>query len=240
MLNNPDYKFLQEEKYLKNNICLLTVSGSKAYGLADAQSDTDIRGIALESKEVLLGLEKFEVFSSSSTDTTIYALSKFVSLAMKGNVNVLEILFTNPSDILICNEYSQELINNRELFLTNAIYKPLKGILYSYIKQMKNNKVGTRKHDKALYRIARLTALSKDLFQDGQFHININDLSRYGAVLSMIETIMKCSNNPYDDLQNMADSYIDEMFSYSKLPEKPDYDKIQNLVIDMHEKYLVL
>lgn len=52
----PDYDFLRNNEHLGSNIILLGLGGSYAYGLENPNSDVDIRGIALNSKEeVLLG-----------------------------------------------------------------------------------------------------------------------------------------------------------------------------------------
>ena len=51
-----EYKFLREDPHLGNNIILLGLGGSHAYGMNKEGSDIDIRGIALNSKdEILLG-----------------------------------------------------------------------------------------------------------------------------------------------------------------------------------------
>ena len=54
-LKSEDYKFLQENKFGKN-IIILTLGGSHAYGTNKEDSDLDIRGVTLNSKEnILLG-----------------------------------------------------------------------------------------------------------------------------------------------------------------------------------------
>ena len=50
-LKSPEYDFLNSNKNLHNNIILLTLGGSHAYGMEKETSDLDIRGIALNSKE---------------------------------------------------------------------------------------------------------------------------------------------------------------------------------------------
>ena len=54
----------------------------------------------------------------------------------------------------------------------------------------------------------------------------------------MVQTIMKCSENPYEDIENTAFSYMQEAFEQSVLPDKPDFDAVQNLVIHLHEGVL--
>ena len=99
-------------------LCLLVVGGSHAYGLNDKESDLDIRGVASESRKVLLGLEKFDNYTSENPDVSVFGLNKFVSLALKGNINVIEELFVGTNNILFADEHGQELLKNRELFET--------------------------------------------------------------------------------------------------------------------------
>ena len=49
-LKSKDYDFLRTDKNLGNNIILLTIGGSYAYGTNNENSDIDIRGCALNTK----------------------------------------------------------------------------------------------------------------------------------------------------------------------------------------------
>ncbi len=72
-LKANEYDFLREDKNLGDNIILLALGGSHAYGMDKEGSDLDVRGIALNSKkDVLLGTD-FEQVVNVDTDTTIYS-----------------------------------------------------------------------------------------------------------------------------------------------------------------------
>ena len=90
-LNTEDYNFLNTNPYL-NNIILLGMGGSYAYGTNIETSDIDIRGIATNSAdEILLGMD-FEQVVDVNTDTTIYSFNKMIDLLSKTNPNTIEIL----------------------------------------------------------------------------------------------------------------------------------------------------
>ena len=77
-----------------NARCILkVVAGSRAYGTNTEDSDYDYRGICIQPKKYLLGLDKFEQHEEKEPDTVIYSLEKFVRLALQNNPNILEILF---------------------------------------------------------------------------------------------------------------------------------------------------
>lgn len=55
-IEKQEYDFLKENEHLGNNIILLTLGGSHAYGMDKEDSDLDVRGVVLNSKEeILLG-----------------------------------------------------------------------------------------------------------------------------------------------------------------------------------------
>ena len=87
---------------LKNRGLLLLecISGSRAYGLATATSDTDIKGVYYLPKEQFYGMNYLPQVSNESNDIVYYELGRFVELLAKNNPNILELLST-PSDCVL-------------------------------------------------------------------------------------------------------------------------------------------
>ena len=56
-LKSKDYEFLRDNENLGNNILLLGLSGSYAYGTNFDASDIDIRGVATNSNDNILTLK---------------------------------------------------------------------------------------------------------------------------------------------------------------------------------------
>ena len=79
-IKKPEYDFLEKNEHLGNNIILLGLGGSHAYGTNTETSDLDIRGCALNRKNEILTNENFEQFVNEETDTTIYSFNKLISL----------------------------------------------------------------------------------------------------------------------------------------------------------------
>jgi len=117
-LNSTEYSFLRENEHLGNNIILLTLGGSHAYGTNNENSDLDIRGCALNSKMQILTNENFEQFTNEATDTTIYSFNKLVSLLSNTNPNTIELLGNKLEYYFYVSPIGQELINNAHLFLS--------------------------------------------------------------------------------------------------------------------------
>ena len=119
LIKRPEYDFLREHKYLGDNIILLALGGSKAYGLNLPTSDTDIRGIAINPSSQIFGLQKdFEQVVETNTDTVIYSLNKMVNLLTSCNPNTIEILGCRPEDYLYIHELGQLVLDNKKNFLS--------------------------------------------------------------------------------------------------------------------------
>jgi len=100
-LKTSEYDFLREDKNLGDNIILLTLGGSHAYGTNNENSDLDVRGCALNSKMQILTNENFEQFVNEATDTTIYSFNKLISLLSNCNPNTIEMLGNKPEHYLL-------------------------------------------------------------------------------------------------------------------------------------------
>ena len=120
-LKTEEYSFLKKNKHLGNNIILLGMGGSHAYGTNNENSDTDIRAIALNSKqEILLG-QDFEQVVDTSTDTTVYSFNKMITLLTSNNPNTLEILGCKPEHYLYLTSVGRKLLDNKEMFLSKKV-----------------------------------------------------------------------------------------------------------------------
>ena len=115
---SEEYKFLWTEPRLGDNIILLGLGGSHAYGTNVPTSDLDIRGIALNSKEDILTNDNFEQFTNEETDTTIYAFNKMITLLSNVNPNTIEMLGLKPDQYIKVSSVGRDLLNNRKMFLS--------------------------------------------------------------------------------------------------------------------------
>lgn len=106
-IKKQEYDFLKENKHLGNNIILLTLGGSYAYGMdintKEYVSDIDLRGVALNNKEEILLGKDFEQVVEIDTDTTVYSFNKILQLLKSNNPNTIEILGCKPEHYLYLN-----------------------------------------------------------------------------------------------------------------------------------------
>lgn len=126
--------------FWEENLLLRVVCGSRAYGLATAESDTDTRGVCVPPKRVLLGLQRFEQHESERCDHVTYALAKFARLALEGNPNIIETLYTPADRILFVSDLGQRLIDARELTLSRRVGQRFMGYAQAQRQRMERHR----------------------------------------------------------------------------------------------------
>ena len=138
IISRPEYDFLRTNPRLKDKILFLTVGGSYAYGTNVEGSDIDIRGVAMNSIEDILGGTTFEQFQNEETDTVIYSVNKFIKLVTDCNPNVIEMLFCEPEQYIWVSPLGQLLLDNKHLFLSQKAYYTFGGYARAQLNRLEN------------------------------------------------------------------------------------------------------
>jgi len=89
-----------EELKKSGSIIFESISGSKAYDLDTATSDTDIRGVFILPKEQYYSLNYIGQINNETNDISYYELNKFLELLAKNNPNIMELLNVQENCIL--------------------------------------------------------------------------------------------------------------------------------------------
>ena len=101
-------------EYLRANelILLECISGSRAYNLDIASSDTDIKGVFYLPKERFYGFHYIPQIANESNDIVFYEVGRFIELLSKNNPNILELLETPKSKILFKHPILEKIKTN--------------------------------------------------------------------------------------------------------------------------------
>lgn len=141
-LKTKEYEFLRTDEHLNDNIILLTLGGSKAYGTnidtPEHTSDTDIRGIALNSPKEILLRKDFEQVTETNTDTVIYSFNKIIQLLSNTNPNTIEMLGCHPDQYIYLSTVGRDLINNSDMFLSKIAVHTFGGYANSQLRRLEN------------------------------------------------------------------------------------------------------
>lgn len=143
---------------LADQTLFITLSGSRAYGFANEDSDYDYRGIMVAPIDHYIGITpKFEQIvdtdKSKNTwkhypeglvrpneDMQIMEITKFVKLALQCNPSILEILFSNDESIIFKNPIIQTLLDAKQSFLSVSVKDRFCGYAKSQLHKIKQHK----------------------------------------------------------------------------------------------------
>jgi len=132
-----DNNLLKTNPDLANTIYLV-ISGSRAYGTSNANSDTDLRGVTIEHSKYIYGLDSFEQYEDQERDIVIYGLKKFVSLLAKANPNALELLGVEDDCIVHVNDSGRRLKENADMFLSKRVASSFGNYALAQLRRLQN------------------------------------------------------------------------------------------------------
>jgi len=106
---------------------LLVVRGSHAYGTNVETSDTDYAGVFIQSLDDILGNGYKEQINDDKNDIVIYEIKRFLNLLASNNPTVLELLNTPDDCVVYKHPVFDEVLNNRDKFITKICAKSFGG-----------------------------------------------------------------------------------------------------------------
>jgi len=143
---------------LRSHTILLTLAGSRAYGLHTEESDVDVKGVCIPPAIYLTGCFKrfdqadkpshMEPFTSllspdlraavehEKLEGTVYAIQKFMKLASDANPNILDVLFCRDSEVLFQTDAGKTLRENREMFISKKAFYTFRGYAKSQLSRI--------------------------------------------------------------------------------------------------------
>ena len=141
MFDESLVKLPNNPSWLKEHIIFMTKAGSRSYGTALEDSDTDIRGVCTLPPQIVFGfLENFEQAERKDPDMVIFSLLKFADLAVKNNPNVLELLFVDESSIVYTTNKWDRLRAIKEKFLSKRIASTFAGYAKSQLHKIRTHR----------------------------------------------------------------------------------------------------
>jgi hypothetical protein len=231
----------------------IAIVGSRLYGTNKDDSDFDVKGVGLNEIDEYCGLKSKEQqdysngkLGNENFNGTIYEVRRCFNLLFKGNPTILE-PFCADSKFVLHTTPIGEIVARfvRDNMITKHLFLPFFNYHYSQIKEFTTSiRVGKR----------------KDLFDtygyDGKFASNAYRLAKQ-CVMLMSEgkldptlkgvdkdIVSKMRNYDYtkEECLSFLNNNINEMndaFASSKLPEKPDYDKVNSFVSNIVQSYII-
>ncbi len=210
------------------------VIGSQAYGLADAESDVDRRGVYLPTADLhwsLYGVP--EQLENHETQEAYWELQKFLVLALKANPNVLECLYTPLVET--ATPLAEELLVMRSSFLSRIVYQTYNGYVMSQFKKMQAD---IRHHGnvkwKHVMHLIRLLLSGIGVLRHGFVSVRVDDHRDRLLAIRRGEV-------PWDDVETWRLNLHQEFnaaFETTKLPQRPDYERANAFLVSARRRAL--
>jgi len=203
------------------------VVGSRAYGLEEDGSDIDRRGIYLPPADLewsLLGVP--EQLERQETQECYWELEKFLRLALRANPNVLECLYTPLVEE--ASPLAKELLGMRDCFLTKQVYQTYNGYVMSQFK-----KLGQDLRNKGAFRwkhamhLVRLLLSGIAILTDGAVPVRVGQHRDHLLAIRRGKVSWQEVNAWRKELHHA----FDEAWAKTKLPEHPDYDRVNGFLV---------
>lgn len=251
----------RNQKWIIDNAQYLTITGSQAYGTETEDSDFDVYGFTVPPKSILFpfhsgyvygfdkGFPKFEQYEADhidykdkpQVDVDIFNITKYFSLCMDNNPNMIDTLFTPPNCVVRCTKVGEMVRLNKRLFLHKGSWFRFKGYAFSQLKKAKSkNRIGKRKEitekhgydPKFAMHIFRLLGEVEQILTEQDI-----DLSRNREQLKYIRD----GNFTIEKIENMfhkRESFLEKLYHESTLRDRPDTEAIGRLLLECLEESL--
>lgn len=168
------------------------IGGSHLYGLNNAQSDVDYRGVYRTADlAALMGFKRDDcqgVANEEGDDYVYFELARYLQLLRRTNTNSLEILFAPDSAFLACSNEFRAIRNVRDQLVdSEQLLKSCKGYVLSEMRLAlgeRTGKLGGKRKasldahgysPKNVVQILRIVSATKHFLKTGIYPIKLED-----------------------------------------------------------------
>jgi uncharacterized protein len=236
------------------NIILEGEYGSRAHGTHTIDSDRDVMGVFVEPRDYVTGIftmdtqerksaVRGERSTAADTDGVYYPLRKWAALAAKGNPTVLTLLFLPDQFYTNWKPTGQYLLDDKKLFLSKQVGERFLGYMISQrnamlgLRNKKTNRpelVHTHGFDtKFAGHMIRLGLQGIEMMERGFI-----DLPMWEPNRNLILDIRagKFTKEKVLDISNRIETDLRAAIGRTKLPDEPDYGRINQLLHEIYEE----
>ncbi|RSN61678.1 nucleotidyltransferase [Streptomyces sp. WAC 04229] len=218
---------MDPELLVRDHTIYACVMGSRAFGLATEDSDTDRRGVFLAPTPLFWRFEKPPAHVDGPADEQFsWELERFCELALRANPNVLECLHSPLVEY--ADATGRELLSLRDAFLSRRVHETFTRYAQG---QRRKLDADVRTHGaprwKHAMHLLRLLESALDLLRTGALTIDVGD--RRDSLLAV-----KRGEVPWPEVETrmtrLADEN-DEAARHTPLPAEPDRRRVEDFLV---------
>jgi len=262
LLKNLNSKgLINPPSFVLDNTQYLGIMGSQSYGTSNDDSDWDIYGFVIPPKTMifphldgeLLGFgrqkKRFKTWqqhhvedsnSQKQYDFQLYSIIQYFHLCMENNPSIIDSLFVPHHCILHSTHVGNLVRENRKLFLHKGSWFKFKGYAFSQVNKMQSQ---TRIGDRAKVveefgydlkfgmHCVRLLNEIEQILTEGDLNLQRNR--------GQLKAIRRgdWTKEQILDYFSEKEKTLEELYTKSKLPHKPDEKKIKELLLNCLEHH---
>lgn len=248
---------LNEYPELKDWSILTVFRGSIAHGLyvpnsrSNSIDDKDIMAICIPPLQYYFGMEEYgsrgtREIKHKEWDIVVYEFKKSIRLLCQGNPNILSVLWVDKDCYLKVSPEGRLLLSAKELFVGKHVYHSFVGYAKSqlykmthlafqgYMGEKRKRLVKEFGYDtKNASHLIRLLKMSIEFLNEGKLYVKRQSDRELLFSIKRGEWSLEQVKNEADRLFKVAEV----AYTKSRLPEHPDYEKINQLCVDICQKY---
>ncbi|MFF9067711.1 DNA polymerase beta superfamily protein [Streptomyces sp. NPDC014891] len=203
------------------------VMGSRAFGLATEDSDTDVRGVYLAPTPLFWHFDKPPAHVEGPGEEQFsWELERFCELALRNNPNVLECLHSPVVEHV--DDLGRELLALRDAFLSRQAHQTF--VRYAGGQRRKLDadvrQYGHPRWKHAMH-LLRLLTSCRDLLRSGELRIDVGEDRERLLAVKRGEVAWSEVESWMNRLQEEADHALDA----TPLPAAPDHARVQDFLI---------
>lgn len=232
----------------------ITFVGSQLYGTATPTSDKDFKGIGFAELDEIVGLRNFEQQNYTNgvedgpdkIEGSIYDIRRYIHLCKKGNPTVIEFACAGDKHHILTTEIGEQVRKFvRENFLTKHLFKPYSAYNRAQVRKLQSmNRTGKRaelvmehgfdsKFASHAYRLAKQCV---QVMKTGQLNPTLE-----GSELEVCRKVRAAEYGKEGTLSllNEVDVEMYEAYKSSTIPESPNFNKVNEWLINVYSEYVL-
>lgn len=213
--------------------------------------DVDIMSVCVPPIDYYFGLHQYgsrgtKEIMRDKWDIVIYEALKFIGMLSNGNPNVITMLWLEPQHYLKISKAGMHILEQRDLFACKHLHRSFAGYAYGQAKRMRSPNsqgyMGTKRKElfkkygydiKNAAHLIRLLRMCCEFLDSGRLQVyRTTDAQE----LLDIKTGHWTLQHVEDEAKRLFD-LAEEKYAVSKLPEKPDMDKVNQLCCNVMEEH---
>ncbi|WP_460525790.1 nucleotidyltransferase domain-containing protein [Flindersiella endophytica] len=211
-------------KLVREHTIYAAVVGSRAFGLATSESDTDTRGTYVAPTASFWSLVKPPAHvEGPEPEWFSWEIERFCELALKANPNLLEVLHSPL--VVRCTPVGSELLALRPAFLSQLAYQTYGGYVLSQFKKLEADlrQRGAPKWKHVMH-LLRLLLSARELLRTGALAVEV------GAERERLLAI-RHGDVSWDEVEAWRlrlHRELDDALEHSPLPAVPDVERVDS------------